>query len=325
MKDCSYLEPMKNQRSLWVVLLSLILFSCKEGDQPFFHKEKIMTGPFVFKMDKCFGDEEYNLSFPNWFDDSIIKEYKIQTLTRNIYSVSDEVDTTDLELRETRTYSFSKNGRLNGLQVTHYYDNQEVGSINFNIKEVDEYGYANVTTSGPKLTKEKEEIFSQYKMVSPEKYTHKYLAYHDAISGDYLFYVIDEEMYGPLSVDSILHPTKQDRIVLGSPRQPKKKYRVENTVNEADVVDYSYQDGYILKISFDEYPFHIHRHINYDEKGRCVGFVDSTFSDDQFLTERTARFEMDKTLPSKLIHENNSGASETGYYQIETFEYTFYP
>lgn len=325
MKDCSYLDPMKIQGSLWVVLLALIFLSCKEGTQPFFQKEKIVTGPLIFKMEKFFGDEEYELSFPNWFDDSIIKEYNIQTLTRKIYSVSDEVDTTDLELREMRLYSFSKKGELQGLQVTHYYDNQEVGSIVFKIKEVDEYGYAKITTTASKLTKEKEEIFSQYKTVIPEKYTHKYLAYHDAAIGDYVFYVIDEEMFGPLSVDSILHPTKHDRIVLGSPKLPTKKYRVENTVNETDVVEYTYQDGYIVKISYDEYPFHVDRHIRYDKKGLCQGYVDSTFSDDQFLTERTARFEMDKTLPSKLIHENNSGGSEVGYYQIETFEYTFYP
>lgn len=325
LKDCSYLDAMKFWLTSLVILIMMIITSCKEGNQPFFQKEKIVTGPFLFSMNHCFNDDEYNLSFPSWFDDSIVKEYKIKTLTRKIYSVSDEVDTTDLELREIRTYSFTKKGTLSGFHIAHFYDNQEVGAIDFLIKDIDEHGYAKIVTKGSKLTKEKEDIFSQFKTVSPEKYTAKYLAYHDASTGDYIFYVIDKEMFGPLSVDSVLHPTKHDRIVLGEPDRPEKKYRVENTVNENEVIEYLYQDGFITRISFDEYPFHIDRHIKYDKKGLCTGFVDSTFSDNQFLTVRTARFEMDKTLPSKLIHESNAGTSDTGYYEIETFEYTFYP
>lgn len=313
----------------WNLFLGIItlavLFSCEEGKRPFSHKKEIVTAPFIFKMNQCFTDDEYNLSFPNWFEDSIIREYNISSITRKIFSVSDEVDTTDLELREIRTYDFSKNGQLKGIQVAHYYDNQEVGSITFSIKQIDEYGYAMVTPIKAKSSKEQEEILSQYRIVLKEKYTSKYLAYHHPLSGDYVFYVIDEEMFGPLSVDSILHPTKHDQITLGSPIDPKKRYRVENTVNETDVVEYKYAKDQLVEIVFDEYPFHIQRHVNYDAKGNCLGYIDSTFSDNQFLIEKVARFESQNTLPSKLIHQNKSNSSEASFYQIETFEYTFYP
>ncbi len=315
---------MNKRAFIWIFFSALLVVACGEKKKSSAQEEKREIHPFLFNLSSAFSDEEFNLSFPIWFNDSLIRKHGIQSITRKVYSTSVEIDTTDMDLREVKVYTFDDEGKLEAFYVEHYYDNLLVGSMSFMFKDQDEYGFATVVPRKGLMSVADEEILEQYRLYDKHKYTGKYLVYEDLAKGHYLFCMLSETNWGPLSVDSILHPTKSDVVLLGAPKRPGKRYQVENRVNEFNVVKYHYDQDQLSGIAFDKYPFHYERSLLFNNNGDFTGFVDSTFSNNKYLTRREAMFHMEKELPVRLIHENKSGKSEAGYYQMETFEYTFY-
>ena len=304
----------------------VFLFSCSEERRKAVEKDTREIQPFIFNLEHFFSEEEFNISFPVWFNDTLIKHNGIETITRKVYTSSSEKDTSSASLKEIRTYSFTEEGSISDVHIEHYYDNIMVASMAFTFLERDEYGYSPTESRAGTNSKSDLEVLAQFENYFKEEYSDKFLAYSDMKTGDYLFYMLKEKNWGTLSVDSILNPTSHDLIVFGNPQKPRRKYQVENRVNEFNVVDYTYigKGDNLEKIAFDKYPFHYERSILYNDKGRCSGFIDSTFSNEKYLTRRESMFHFEKNLPVRLIHENKSGKSEAGYYQFETFTYTFY-
>lgn len=320
--ECSYLQLMV--RIVSILPLFLLLIACGEHKRTHEKTESVTVEPGLFHLAHAFTDDEFNVSFPQWFNDSVIRHHRIHTITRKSYFSDTEMDTTDFALREVKVYTFNSLGYLEALYIEHYYDQTLVGSMSFNFDDPDEYGYAQVSPRKGTHSREDEEILAQYHLYDKQKYGEKFLVYEDLESGNYLFYMLREENWGPLSVDSILNPTRNDLIVLGTPRLPYKRYQVENRVNEFNVVRYERAKSDLTGISFDKYPFHYERSLLFDKKGVCTGYVDSTFSGEKYLTRRESLFRFEKELPVSLLHENKNNRSASGYYQMETFEYTFF-
>lgn len=305
-------------------LLLIIAGACQSDPKKVAAEEATKGLPCMINLNRTYTPDESNLSFPLWFNDSIVRSHKIQTLTRTLYATSENEDTTDLQVREVKQYTFDKDGKVVKLYVEHYYDHTLVGSMAFTMEKQDEYGFAQVHSRKGHLSRGDEEILQQYRIYSKERYAGKFLVYEDFHNGDYLFFMLKEAYWGPLSVDSILHPERQDMIVLGTPAQPKKRYKVENRVNERDVITYAYAGNNLRGISFDKYPFHYERSLSYNDKGVCTGFVDSTFSNERFLIRKESVFQGKEGLIREVMHRNDSKMSGNGYYQIERFEYTYF-
>jgi hypothetical protein len=309
--------------SLFGVLLAVLL-ACQADSKKTEAVEEIATEPCLFNLSRTFTPEESNLSFPLWFDDSIVRSMGIQRITRTLYANSDDADTNELEKREVKQYTFNKEGRVIEFYVEYYYDHTLVGSMSFTFDKQDEYGFAQVHPRKGVYTRGDDEIFQQYRMYTKEKYARKFLVYEDLRNSDYLFFMLKEAHWGPLSVDSILHPERQDLIVLGTPKKPHKRYKVENRVNEHDVILFDYTKDALRGISFDKYPFHYERSLTFDAKGRCTGFIDSTFSNQRFLTRKQANFTSSKGLVREIVYRNDTEMAGTGYFQTERLEYTFF-
>lgn len=314
-----------NKHSLYgLVSLFALLVACQSDPRKVEVVEELHNVPCLFNLNRTFTPDEINLSFPLWFNDSIIRSRKIHTLTRTLYATSDDADTSELVKREVKQYTFDKDGKVVGLYVEYYYDHTLVGSMSFTMEKQDEHGFAIVLPRKGTYTRGDEEILEQYRIYSKEKYARKFLVYEELRDGDYLFFMLREANWGPLSVDSILHPERQDMIVLGTPSTPHKRYKVENRVNERDVILYDYQGHTLKGISFDKYPFHYERSLTYNEKGVCTGFVDSTFSNQRFLTRKQAKFSSRNGLIDEIVHRNDTEMAGSGYSQIERLEYTFF-
>ncbi|NRA10450.1 MAG: hypothetical protein HRT57_00675 [Crocinitomicaceae bacterium] len=273
--------------------------------------------PFIFNMELMFSDSEQNASFPIWFDDTIVKKSGIKRMTRNIYPLvgDDEVAMP----KETRIYDFDEQGALLSVSIKKFYENMIVEDVTFNYSNVkDEMGYSDVEILKGEHQIEEE---GDYTVHNKERYLEKFLVYSNVKTGNYLFYMLDKKNWGPLTVDSILNPTPTDLIVLGSTTKPQKMYQVHNTVSETNVVDLVYKNSgeVISSISFEKYPFYYKRYITYNNEGFCTGFIDSTFSADQYLTRIKSTFQINENqLPEKLIQKK----SGEGNYEI--FEYDFY-
>lgn len=275
-------------------------------------------------MQHYFSEVEDKISFPIWFDDSIVKQQGIKTLTRNIYALNQDTSVVNLP-RVEKKYSFDEKGELVTLEITEYYERTKVHHVTFiydGVKDVN--GFANVEIDHENHLMDEE---STYVLYDVEQYAKSFLVYKNRADGNYLFYMINEKQRGPLSVESFVHPTPIDWVVLGTPKTPVKRYQVQNRVNESSVkkVNYSKHNPRVETIQFENSPFDYKRSIQYDKNGYCTGFIDSTFSLDQFLMRRSSKFSMDSNrLPEKIVHTSEKGNGSIGNQQLETFEYTYY-
>jgi hypothetical protein len=302
----------------FIFILSVLLFtSCSEEKRQQFREKMKPSRPFLFTMELMFSDAEQQISFPIWFDDDLVREKKVKTITRSIFPLNASTD--DRTPKKIVVYQFNERGSLESLRFQKFYENTIVENITFNYLEgKDKMGYADVEIAD---SENQEYDGDEYLTYNKEKYLERFLVYTDDDSGDYIFFMLNEKNWGALSIDSILKPTPNDLIVLGSPSKPFKKYKVHNTVSETNVVDYEYRgkDEVIKSISFENYPFYYKRYVNYDKKGYCTGFIDSTFTANEYLTRTVSTFQMNKkALPKKLIQTKPGGG---GY---ELFEYEYY-
>jgi hypothetical protein len=319
--------------SIVIASILFILSACNERTRKAGQEDHSEGSPFLFRMHMVFTDAEKFVSFPIWFDDSLIVQNKISKITRSIYfiDIDDTMEMGDLSKdipREKKEYWFHPNGQMKQLKVTYFYDDEEIGHIAYWYTSMkDKYGFATVLKSEGNDTLEVEEDVATefpFRTHQKAKQTDKYLAYQDDESGDYLFYMLNKKYWGPLSIDSILSPTPKDIVVLGSPYFPTKQYSVENKVNEKNIVQVKYDQKTkaVKTIIRQEYPFDQRRTLSYTKKGVCNGYIDSTFSGELFLTRTLTDIETDKkNKPLRIVHRKENQHNRTGRVSIELFTY----
>lgn len=312
------------QRIFFLLLIPVLLIACSEEKRPFFRRGKKLSKDFVFKMQHFFSDSEDNMSFPVWFDDSLIRENKVNTIHRKVYNLNGKIDDF-ASLKLEKHYEFDENGAIQKVQVAEYYEGQKVSDVTFTYSGVkDIHGFQKVKM---KKTDDFNDGMTAYQLYDVEQTSKSFMAYLNRSSGNYLFFLPNEKHWGALSVDSILGPTKEDLIVYGTPEHPSKRYHVVNRVNEFDVrtIDYSKKSNNPTEIKFEQEPFDYKRTIEYDKNGNCTGFVDSTFSMERYIMRRHSTFTFNKNqLPVRTEHASAQGTSQEKNIQIETFDYTYY-
>lgn len=303
---------------------------------------KIKKKDFILNLNTLLTEEENEVSFPIWFNDSIIKSQKINKITRKIYPLNHLEDNPLKNFknsipRESREYYFDKQGNIYQLNVHYFYDDREIGSVLFTYEgNKDKNGFSQVSkktivNKTSKRIAETHEINDPtvrelyFKMHVKRSGGKKYLSYQDMETGDFMYFMVHSKYWGPLSIDSILTPKKSDVIGWGNPKFPSKKYQVHNKVNETNVREYIYDSKntemplYWIK---KDYPFDLKRTFIYNQKGFCKGYVDSTFADQKFVTRITANMLLNKEKnPIKIIHKKENQSNQPIFYSIETFDY----
>ncbi len=300
-----------------------LLFSCSEIKKKKSKEKEIVHQEFIFNMIHFSTEDEKNMSFPNWFNENLIQQKNIQSISRKIYPSSQNNNPEELTPKETRDYFFDTDGSLTTVHLQQFYEYITIADIHFSYKTLkDEYGFSPVRLKFDK-NESNEEALEQFFIYDKTEYQKNYLVYQEIKTGDYRFYMLKKEYWGTLSVDSIFNPNPQDLIFFGKPTAPRKSYYVENKVNESDIILYHYaKDGYPEEIKTEKFPFQYKRSFIYNEEGKCSGFIDSTFSNNEFLTRRNSSFIFKDDLPIEVIHESMS--NNKLFIQIETFEYEFF-
>ena len=134
--------------------------------------------------------------------------------------------------------------------------------------------------------------------------------------------MLDKKNWGTLSIDSILNPSSDDIVILGSPKMPHRKFQVENLVNESNVVEISYNSSDLIsKTSFEKYPFYIYRDLEYNKDGICTGYIDSTFNSEQYLMHYRTSFEYNETGLPIIIHTRTEDRKDYSEYEKIEYEY----
>ncbi len=301
------------------LLLFTILSACAEKVRKQRKVNEWQYSAMLFNLEHLFSSAEHDVSFPVWFNDSVLREQKIKEILRKEFNG----DTSDFtSLRSIKHYYFSELGELKKLETKEFYDGQEIMNVTFDYESAsDEYGYAIVKYP----TLKQRESTAPYKIHEKEEYTPSFLAYVEKESTGYRFYILHEKHWGVLSIDSMLDPSREDLIYLGTPGRPSKKYQVENRINEFNVRKWNYgKSGRKLRTIVDETgPFYYKRSLCISKK-KCTGFIDSTFSLHQFLMERKTIFTFNESHLPKEVRHRVSTDSTVHQGRFELFEYRYY-
>ena len=316
-----------------IAVIALFFSACSGFGKDVKKNNSDKVAPFLFRMNAMYTDAEKFVSFPIWLNDSLVAKYKIKKMTRSLYFIDleDSLEINNLQNdipREKREYWFFDNGQLKELNFSFFYDDEQIGIFTFLYKSLkDKYGYADIVElkdSTHLESTEDENVDFPYKIHQKARQTEKYLAYQDMETGNYLFYMLNNKNWGPLSIDTVLNPTQNDIIVLGKPMLPEKQYRVINKVNERDVQQFKYNSSSnrIETILRQESPFENNRTLMYNQNGYCNGYIDSTFSGKHFLTRIVSEIKLDKlNRPIKVIHRKENQQDKTARISIELIKY----
>jgi hypothetical protein len=269
----------------------------------------------------------------------MVRAHQIYKITKRVYGriVGDTTEINSYQQaipKEKIEYYFDPNGLVDQIVIYMYYDDREIARVNF-IYE------GNMLPSGYRslrilpmisLTKsplkdqfstdffaDKTNQFSQLKFIKKKK---KYATYLDLEKGSHYFYVPSKENWGPLSIDSIVHPKETDWVILGSARKPYKRYQVQNIVREKKTHEYSYWNSGVLKSRIKKtYPFEYRRTFIYGKSHEWKGYIDSTFTENRFITRMEAVVNYDQyQRPMEIIHQKQETNQQNLYYR-ETFYY----
>lgn len=325
-----------------LVLIGTVLFACNSDENTSNSDENKNYSPSLINLSKLLTDEENDISFPTWFNDSIIKAHRIKKITRksfngNSFDEGENAHMSSTVPREIREYYFDENGFLIQLNVHNYYDDREIGSVLFAYTDLrDRYGYAQVKkntfvskTDRPFVDDDEpidpEERELDFKMHVKRNNYNKCLVYQDMETGDYLFYITKQKFWGPLTIDTLLAPNPKDHLVLGNPVRPTKKYKVANKINESEIKLFSYSETHPEKLTYwikKEYPFDQKRNFTYSKIGLCNGYIDSTFSEDLYVTRSKTEIQYNKKKePIRILHRKENSENETKLMTLEIFEY----
>jgi hypothetical protein len=294
--------------------------------------EKDVFLPGILELQLYLSESENNVSFPVWFNDSVVRAERVKTIIRSIYAVgsgdtSDRVNELE-ELREIRYYYFNRDGQIDSFHVNFYFDDQLIDGRSFVYAGVrDRYGHRSLKESAKNEKGEAKDYLQAFRIHVPWKYQANAARYKDIVSGQLVAFIREPKFWGPFSVDTILKPLPDEQIVLGSARHPGKRYFVQNKVHESNVHEFQYsrRTQRIDTIRRKEYPFEIVRTMLYGDEGRCTGFVDSTFTDGIYLTRVLTNFHWkNKTLPKGIVRRKSAPEGKQVTILKEKFDYQFY-
>lgn len=284
-------------------------------------------------------DFEDEINFPIWFDDSLVKAHKIYKITKRVFGYLD-ADTTEVNSstqaipKEKIEYYFDPNGLVDQIVVYSYYDDREIARANFIYEgNMLASGYRKVRAL-PFITISKKNVkdefttdlipdkTQQYSFFGPQVRRPKFQSYIDLEKGNRICVISKHKNWAPLAVDSIVHPTKEDWIIHGSTRKPYKRYKVENLVKESNVYLYSYWKSGMPKARVRQnYPFEQRRTYMYDANNQWNAYIDSTFTDNTFVSRTLHHIVFDEyQRPMEIIHRKMNGES-AGFTYRETINY----
>lgn len=302
-------------------LLFVLLASCSgEISKRKTRRNHQALEPNILNLSFIYSEGEKIISFPVWFNDSIVKQRGITSIERTFYYES--TDSTEVEAgtipEKKVTYLFDKNGIPKEMLVGNYYDNRLISTIQVSFSDFHkETGYAKVKLNEALRTGDFP--YHEFKLLSSTK---ELISFENVSTKTRLLSVPDKKHWKPLVIDTLCNPGKNDIIVWGSIHHPQKIYHVQNLVEESNVRTFTYEKGVLKHIDWTDDPFKIHRTFHFDKEGLCTGFVDSTFSMGGFVAAANYLFELKDQLPVSVTKERVSSAGRRVIFK-ETFDYQF--
>lgn len=308
-------------RYLFLLYGLILLASCQQQTETKYHSlKKLKAFPTLLNFNSCFTSAEKELSFPVWFNDSILLAHGVKEIIRT--NLISEEGSEDEELRQRRVYTYDKKGNLTKLVIEEYYEGSLINSSEFHYKgSKDEFGFAEVKRQA------KQTEYPDHNRIYTKSYFENYLSYTGEDHDQRLYFLPDSKHWKALTIDSMLRPDETDFIVYGTPDHRLRQFRIANKIEESDITEFllDASDKVIVEMKIDNYPFATKRTYNYGESDKCIGFLDSLFSGDKFLNSVKTTISYQKAvLPITVYHRHLNISGELIYTETEQFSYAFY-
>ena len=168
-----------------------------------------------------------------------------------------------------------------------------------------------------------EDMYRNYNQI---KFNKLFTAYQNKESNEVLFLLRGKKVPNPLDLGKLLNPKPIDRIIAGYLPFPSKIFSVQNRVEENRVSNFKYKNKNIVSIEFIDFPFKTIRSFDYDVSGYCIGYIDSLFANEEYLTKSRTQFVLNQFhAPNSVVHFKKNKESKMGLDYVVNFQYVLYP
>ncbi len=326
--ESSYFYPLKgfimrfNVKHFFGFVLFFLIFSCKpegqkkEAPPTIDYKESLINFSFFYT------EYENWMSFPVWFNDSLIQKEGIESITREVFSQG--IEDTSLFITEVLNhrwvYEFNADGTVKRVDAASIYDAKIISEVLFNYRGLDRHtGYSQVMVS----EKEMSDYENLPYVIHNKKQENKDWVSFTEWSNQYNVFVLNnEEHWKALVIDTLIGPKPVDFIIYGGVIRPKKSYKVSNLVEENTVRNYTYQGTHLSEIERIEDPFVNRKKFEYDNNGYLTKVIDSTFSMGGFVNKSILKINYKDGLPHLITKVLQRKGEEKVMYS-ERLTYTF--
>lgn len=318
LSDLFYLQDMYKLIVLTLFLTTIL--SCNENLTKEKKKVNTVTGEFIFNLQLMYPDNERNPSFPVMFNESIIKKNKIRKFERKVLNRIDLNDAAEL-LKEEQVFVFNSEGQVMSHELRSYYEGLLYHDVNIVYEnDLGPFGHRNHKVASEKDYKEigleAKDILQKSELL---EITENKIVLKKGNRKE--FYALKEKCWNPVSIDTMFKPQKKDLIFFGSPSYPHKRYQVEDLVKESNTISYEYDVKNLTRIVHVSYPFEFRRNIIYNTTGDCIGFIDSTFSEQIYLNRKVYEYKLSKSGLPVALYETSNPKKQI---KLETYLYDFY-
>lgn len=315
-----YIHRMKYVQFL---IFAISIVSCNSNSRNDLDDEKSsVVQHSILNLAQIYSENERSISFPVFFNDSIVKLRSISSIERRFYfSSSDTFLRNEGELGSDKSfkYEFDANGLLKKLTVKNHYDYKTISGIGILYSNYQpKTGYAE--TAYEEKAQTSDFHFNRYSL---EKTTKNLYTYKNLVDGSNLFIVPNPSHWKPLVIDTMCRPKKEDLIVWGSMKKPMKIYQVNNLVEENNVREFNYYKGILKSIEWTDDPFKIVRTIFYNQNGVCHKFIDSTFSMGGFVSTSRYEIRLQDDLPIEVFKTLTSSSGDRIVFK-ESYSYNYF-
>lgn len=248
--------------------------------------------------------------FPLYFEDSLIKKYKIHRIEVNTYFEKyAHLDTNKKKLnqpQQRRIFHFNKQYQLAGIEIENYEDERLIGRevITYHEKEYNKQSYSpNINYNKTSFKKDSLRT-TKLNRKTNQLQDSKHEVYSFSDNKNKIFVIKNKENLNPIIVDTLLMPSPEDLIVYPSINKPRKIYSVTNKILENPIFEFHYFHGICTYVSAKRGAEIKKRMFSFNRDGYTNGYTDSVFLDNQFIREYIQHFSLDRFQRPILIYRN---------------------
>ena len=262
------------------------------------------------------------MSFPVWFNDSLIQANNILSIKRELFShvIEDTNEFTNEFLDKRWLYTFNDDGTMSSVVVSVVYDAKTISEVVFKYKDFDrKNGYAQVHVS----EREMADYENLPYIIHNKNGNHNHWSSYTEWSNQHQLFILNNPDYWKaLVIDTMIGPKPVDYIFWGGLIRPVKSYKVSNLVEESNVRNFLYKNDKLMEVDRVEDPFGVKRSFRHNENGLLTDIIDSTFSMGGFVSAAIMHLDYKDGLPA-VITKSLVKREVSKVIFIEKFAYTF--